>query len=1463
MNSHYQSSHGRNGASTEGRYSKDQLLDLFKAQGQSGPDVADLFVDGWSPNAVNGTSHGGWGKRDDHKEQQSNGAEICWDHDGTVQPLSLIEMNDEEKQAFQTSVNSPLKPPTQTSNKDGASGNNASGRRTSLSQTQRLSYSENSPSSRPGNRRRDSGDLLQGSLASPIGSNRFSREEPNVSSPPPSLLRRRTDLRDNAFGAPQEDHENESKLAASQDSHSPFGALKRTATGPAIAAVNGPSSPWSNGPQSAGFTPMGAFGNFSLGGQSGQPLTPNDKKTSFGSLRGESRFKGLMNAENSEEARSKVREKTSISSLERLAESANEQPSRWSQTSSAHLQGGEDGRRTGSAALGGDDVSPPQQVPPRRNPDASLDDIGFSSIGMPSEMAPFRDLIQRRDQGHQMPQNYGVGLANEPMSPTDTNPYRSPEAEKAMPGDIDTDESESYNMQFPGVGPYGRGMQSQFENPSTDRSRTSSAGASRGFPNLGNLSGIGAQGPWSAAPGAIGTPSRAQAPFSNFGDSIPGSLGEFNAPGYGGSRFFDSSAGPVGRASKIGSLFPNTMQDQMRGEAPRADQGFGDTADPQRQMTTASNAPGFGRGLRETDSPSHAGRMENMFWNMDIRDRNSQTVSSSFTSNEAAPNQAQPANTSQQPFTAAIGTPSIAAQASSSYFGRPKESDSSAMPASQQRQMVMPDRMRWIYRDPEGNTQGPWSGLEMHDWYKAGFFSPELQVKKQEDADYEPLAQLIRRIGNSREPFLVPQIGIPHGSSTQASATPAAGVQTVTSPSAQSSSAQPPFASSFPSFGTTLTAEQQNALERRKQEEQYLMARQKEHLAQQQVMIKQMQHIQGGSGQQLHHHSSAHSLQSQPSYGSITSPTGYQPPPAQGPIRAPAAGPAFFESSLPRASAEALSPVREDDMPGFMDRINAGRPSHMLPGGPQYSTAHQEGMTHPQQMANMLQERARLQREQEQYDLLQRGAEDHRGQERLDQFHMLRGQPGDQQPYPQGPEGQYVQPQLGLDHPQQRQEELTQGPEAAEGHSSQKPSEPLSLSEQVQKAAAMQSPAQPISPWAKVDAGLPQPFPAPPPQSSSPLPAPAAQRRQNVADTLAMESRSRSQTPSADTPSATVAPWAKGAEPAESAKGPSLKEIQAMEARKAAQQEEIAAAARRAVAEQERANQSQQAVPAPGLPSSANWASGPGVSPAVPTAGAWTKSKPTVATPTAGKKTLAQIQKEEEARKMRVAAASSVGTTNVAAPVASVGGKRYADLASKAAATTGPQISTGSSNSAWTTVGAGGKVKTPTTPAAPVSAARTASAGAVSASMPAKTTPKAVAVAGAKEKAQEEFVKWIKSSLGKQLHGGISVDTFTSSLLSLPPEPDIISDSIYANSQTLDGRHFAQEFVRRRNLADKGQLPPDANGPSGSAGGGMMGGFVNGRGGSPGDPGVGGGGAGKEGRKEGFQVVGKKKKGGR
>jgi PERQ amino acid-rich with GYF domain-containing protein len=86
----------------------------------------------------------------------------------------------------------------------------------------------------------------------------------------------------------------------------------------------------------------------------------------------------------------------------------------------------------------------------------------------------------------------------------------------------------------------------------------------------------------------------------------------------------------------------------------------------------------------------------------------------------------------------------------------------------------------------------------------------------------------------------------------------------------------------------------------------------------------------------------------------------------------------------------------------------------------------------------------------------------------------------------------------------------------------------------------------------------------------------------------------------------------------------------------------------------------------------------------------------------------------------------------------------------------------------------------------------------------------------------EEFTKWSKVTLGKGLNSNINsmflittplisisliillVDDFVQQLLLLPAEAEIISDSVYANSQTLDGRRFADEFIRRRKLADKG-----------------------------------------------------------
>ncbi|KAI4261513.1 MAG: hypothetical protein L6R42_003290, partial [Xanthoria sp. 1 TBL-2021] len=1380
MNSSYQTSYTR-GAPSETRYSKDQLLDLFRAQRENpaSTQVSDLYVDGWLPSSANGITNGGWSRTDELKEG-SAGPEMCWDHEGKVQPLALSDMTEQEKEAFSSSVNSLIKAPAQGVAKDATPNSSASGRRTSITHAQNLNaYSTSSPTTRPGNRRRESTEFLQNQVTSPTLGSKFGKED-NIATPPPSLLRRRTDFKDNPFGSALD----EKSDGKSVEGNSPFGGLKRTATGPIGSSLNGTSSPWSAAPQSAGFSPMGTFGNFSLGGSANQPPTPGERKSTYGSVRGESRFKGLMNAESSEDMSAKIKEKASINSLERLAESSNEPAAtgwdlpRSTQTTS-QARPSDEPYQAGSAALGGDDASPPPQPPSRFDTQQPVqrDDIGFSSFGAPSAMPSFREMMQRRDASHPQPRHtQGIqGLPmNEPMSPTNTNPYQSPEGEKAIPDDLDAGDSEYRGSHMPAAAGFGhpsRVYPSQFDGTASDRSRTSSAGASRGFPNLGSLgglAGLGGLNTWSAAPGAVGTPTRSMPSASAaFGDTGFGGLDDLGSPIHGqaaGSSFFGGSGnvGAIGRGSKMGSLFPTAMQEQMRGEQLSHDVNDG----PSRGLGNNNHAFGATAGY----SRPGRGTVDDLLGNMDISNRNAHNVSSPFASDTGPSAPGQATQAAQTPFSSALAvTPSIATASNSSYFSKPQDQEQ-----IQHRQMVMPDRMRWIYRDPQGTTQGPWSGLEMHDWYKAGFFSPELQVKKLEDTDYEPLAQLIRRIGNSREPFLVPQIGIPHGSSTAMASTTAQVSGTTATAATPASSAQPPFAGSFPSFGTTLTAEQQNALERRKQEEQYLMARQKEHLAQQQVMIKQqMQHVQGGPhgmhSQQLHHNSSAHSLQSQPSYGSITSPTGYQPSPAQVPIQPPNTMPSFFDSGRSAApnlgnlgalgsSSEHLPPLREDDLQGLMERINAQRPPSLGNyGGPSFATGYQDESLHQRQVQHMLLERQRLQREQEPYGMLPQGPDEpQQTAERLEQFKYLRSQMDDQPPsqQPVAPVGPAQRMPDGQHHDRQQvqdDEESKHQPEPL----SQKPREPLSLSEQVQKAVKESPAVQPQSPWAIDETGLPQPFP--PPQSSSPLPAPAAQRnRQNVADALNAESRSDTHTPSQETPSATTAPWAK--EINESAKGPSLKEIQAIEARKAAQQEEMALATRRQLAEQERLNQQQQqqqVAPAPGLPSSANWANS--ISPAVPGSSAWAKpnpSKPTIATPvTVAKKTLAQIQKEEEARKTRAAAsaAASNAANSVATAAASAGGKRYADLAGKAplaSIATQAQI-----NQAWTTVGAGGKVKTPTGPVAPAPArAVSASSTQQAAPMKAKATGKTVD----KQAANEDLQRWIKTALRNSLNSGIT-----------------------------------------------------------------------------------------------------------
>jgi PERQ amino acid-rich with GYF domain-containing protein len=56
----------------------------------------------------------------------------------------------------------------------------------------------------------------------------------------------------------------------------------------------------------------------------------------------------------------------------------------------------------------------------------------------------------------------------------------------------------------------------------------------------------------------------------------------------------------------------------------------------------------------------------------------------------------------------------------------------------------------------------------------------------------------------------------------------------------------------------------------------------------------------------------------------------------------------------------------------------------------------------------------------------------------------------------------------------------------------------------------------------------------------------------------------------------------------------------------------------------------------------------------------------------------------------------------------------------------------------------------------------------------------------------------------KQANKTSTADEFVNNLLSFPSELEIVTEAVHSVSHTIDSRHFAEEFIRRRKLADKG-----------------------------------------------------------
>jgi PERQ amino acid-rich with GYF domain-containing protein len=1076
----------------------------------------------------------------------------------------------------------------------------------------------------------------------------------------------------------------------------PFGGLMRSNT----SGTTGVGPLWP--PTPAAATPggsAGGFGNFSFANSTNAAATSAIGDKRFGSSRGESRLAHLMPKESTENIGGKSNEASNAD----FGRSWRSRP----RTDTDPFGDDALGSRSGLAGTQEGNFPPSSQrggrlgafeTPTKGN----TGDFGMAGLSV----------------GAQSEQEHA------PSSP-ETNPYRSPPAERRDGEDEEAALERPHGISAAAehasiYGTMPRGFAGNTFDGS-DRSQTSSAGP-RGYPPLSGLTG------W-PAPGipASGTPDheRVAAFGSAFSASVFGQVGDLQSPGMANfGNAFDPTGGPtVGGSSsmrsgsKMGSLFPAPMQAQMQAQETDS------MADPMADFRQAGGFGDIGRNPlgqhRDTDSPIRTGRGG-------FPDLYSASEGARPHGIFSGSNPALPMVTQSQQFT----TTSAAAP-----FGAQNPAD---VPTTQTRQMVMPDRMRWVYLDSSATIQGPFTGLEMNEWYKLHYFTPDLPVKKVEDKEFEPLAHLIRRIGNSREPFLVPQIGIAHGPPAPTTQYPA---------SSSSGVVVPPLSSVFPTFGRTLTAEEQNNLERRKQEEQLMLAQNREFMIRQHAIPK----YPGGVPGALHHHSSAHSLQSQPSFGSMTSPIGMPPHQTVGTITATSG---FLDQQGIPAIAGAIGAgpraFREDEPLGLNSTERQILAPFRGPGdtGSQYHAQPIGAPPSEGTLRSQLPETEHLQEDPEGF------------RSRLTEFEMLRAER--ERAIERFEEGfEADEPSPVRDTVQSVRQELKDSSKARMRSQEATIEETLALSlaERVVQAQAAAAKAANIPP-------AHFPTPPPPQQSGTPLPAPMAQRaRSNLPEQY---SRSRSETPETAQQAAaqqpTMAPWAR--EPGlEAQRGPSLKDIQAAEVKKAAKAEEAAAAVRRAQAEQEAVQvreREKATVTATGLATTSTWGNG---SPVAATASSpWSRPGVTkvpsmsaaMAQQGAQRRTLADIQREEEARKNKQKEMSA--QTGAPAPA----GKRYADLASRPNATPGvPQPAVAPvPGSGWATVGAGGKVKIPTGPAAQSRAVSASSAKPVATAKPAAKLPSSGSISGKASpggsEAQQEFRGWLQGQLSRGLNDNVN-----------------------------------------------------------------------------------------------------------
>lgn len=265
-------------------------------------------------------------------------------------------------------------------------------------------------------------------------------------------------------------------------------------------------------------------------------------------------------------------------------------------------------------------------------------------------------------------------------------------------------------------------------------------------------------------------------------------------------------------------------------------------------------------------------------------------------------------------------------------------------------------------------------------------------------------------------------------------------------------------------------------------------------------------------------------------------------------------------------------------------------------------------------------------------------------------------------------------------------------------------------------------------------------------------------------------------------PEQKLAPWAAKA-PVAAKPALTLKEIQALEAERMekVRQEQLLLRMEQlqieqAIEQEQLLLAAKQAALGAGLPKTSSWA--------VP--------KPVVSG-NAGQKTLAQIQREEAE-----AAVSRAKTSKHAAQSAAAQSASFASTLASAP----PRDE---NFNAWTTV-AQKKAPVKKTVSTPMVSSTSSTAKLNPAVLRSVSAARSTPASNTAQLSREDCLVWARTAM-TNLYPAVSkddlLDIFVSMPSSLPDTMAVIAETIYALSATMDGRRFAQEFLKRKQKVDQ------------------------------------------------------------